>query len=1522
MPCASGQRLGPYEVIALLGTGGMGEVYRARDPRLGREVAVKVLREQVASDPDRLARFEREARAVAALNHPNIVTVYDVGTQLADESAGSAAVPYVVTELLEGETLRETLSRRTPSQRQALGFAVQVAYGLEAAHSKGIVHRDLKPENLFVTTDGRVKVLDFGLAKLVDRHANHTATESSPTRAGQLVGTVGYMSPEQVRGLPVDQRTDVFSLGVVLYELLSGKHPFRRDTTIATLTAILEETPTELKSLTRSVSPALSGIVRTCLEKAREERFHSAHDLALSLEAVLQAPTGAASLQEVEEKPPYPGLSSFTEKDAAHFFGREAEVAALWQRLQSQRLLAVIGPSGAGKTSFVRAGVIPTRPLGWGAVCATPGARPALGLAQALTPELAGDAEALGDLLRGVTELIESGESGRVVSAVRRWRSRHGEGLLVIDQFEELFTLSANVAQERFAALVGRLASEADVHVVLCLRDDFLIRCSEHASLAPVFESLTPLSGLTPDGLRRALVEPAKERGYRFEDEVLVAEMVDSVEGVRGALPLTAFAVSLLWDKRDHERKLLTRAAYQEVGGVAGALARHAEATFDRIGDTREAMLREIFRNLVTSHGTRAVAEREELLSAFRERQSAERVLRELVDARLLTSYEVAGAEADAGANAAAGAGGPHAQKRHRIEIVHESLLKAWPRLVRWQTQDADGAQLRDQLRQAAHLWEEKSRSPDLLWSGTSFREYELWRERYQGKLTALEEDYTRAMVERAQRRRRLRRGAVAAAFLALAGVSAAIAVSRQQATKARDQARAEGLRAEGNRLVTLAQLRLADDPTEALAYATASLELTDTKEARVFVMKALWEAPPSLTLPVGQPTQRTPSFSPDGTKLAAGGHSPPELLWNESGGAPISLDGNEVSPRGPNVAEWSAEGHLVTGLCCALATRVHVWSAEGKRLRTIEFGAPTRWQVGKGHVFGETLEGPAGSPALLLRSWRLRDGEATVLGRVARSTLGPSAPSAFLPDGTGWAYARGGALLVRPLPFGTGARDRLAGHHAADIDRLWSTTKTKDRLFSHDKSGETRAWTLAPGTLDIDRVIPRPATAPAAVSGGELRWVHGSPSADKKVRLWDLEALPGSRPLELRRSGSWYLAWPDVHPRGDWLTVSQYGEERAVFWPLRARYPSVVDGYTPIVKPVAFSPDGRWLATSWSDMKLRLWPLPGTGPREPKTLDLPETALWTGIVFDPRGRYLFAVGNGDRAWIVPLDGSRPRRLPLYSEDTLLRAAAVSPSGRRVATAWYYGLGAKTLRLHDVETGQTRVSPLPTERSSARVTDAAYQGQVQRMDFLDETTVYTSGWAGLRRWDLESGTSELVAADVDFIGFLGSDRRLALTGAAVAGRDAQRCRQLQTRDLVSGKTGAVGRPGVCVGDSLGTIRGAVSGEIAATAGPDGILITRLSGDAAHLLVGHDGPVPGVAISPDGRWVATSGEDNTLRLWPMPDLAKPPLHTLPHDELVARLRSLTNLRVVRDPESAAGWKVDIGPFPGWKDVPSW
>ncbi|MEP6995789.1 MAG: protein kinase, partial [Acidobacteriota bacterium] len=303
MTLASGMKLGPYEILAPIGAGGMGEVYRARDPRLGRDVAIKVLPASFSQDADRLKRFEQEARAAGVLNHPGITAVYDIGT---DSSNGA---PYIVTELLEGETLRNRLLTGALPVRKAIDYAVQIAKGLAAAHEKGIVHRDLKPENLFLTKDGRVKILDFGLAKLKPEAGEDGKTDmrtvSGGTEPGVVLGTMGYMSPEQVRGKAADRRSDLFAFGTILYEMLSGQRAFRGDTAADTITAILTKEPPDLSQTNKEVHPGIDRIVRHCLEKNPEERFESARDVAFDLEALssVSAPTGAVSAAAVERRP-------------------------------------------------------------------------------------------------------------------------------------------------------------------------------------------------------------------------------------------------------------------------------------------------------------------------------------------------------------------------------------------------------------------------------------------------------------------------------------------------------------------------------------------------------------------------------------------------------------------------------------------------------------------------------------------------------------------------------------------------------------------------------------------------------------------------------------------------------------------------------------------------------------------------------------------------------------------------------------------------------------------------------------------------------------------------------------------------------------------------------------------------------------------------------------------------------------------------------------------------------------------
>jgi hypothetical protein len=1023
----------------------MGEVYRARDPRLGREVAVKLIATDATPSPERLRRFETEARAAARLAHPNVVTVHDVGSH--------EGHPYLVLELLEGETLRETLRRGVPPLRDAVAWALEVSRGLAAAHERGIVHRDLKPENVFLTTDGRVKVLDFGLAKLreplVSPEEREGPTTTRDTSPGVLLGTLGYMSPEQVRGEPPDPRTDVFALGVVLYEMVAGRRAFGGTTPPEVLAAILRDEPPALGSLQQEIPAPLESVVRRCLAKRPADRFSSGRAVEAALETVLASlgPGRAPAVRAAEPRGPYPGLSSFTERDAERFFGREAEVEALWAKLRQRGLLALIGPSGAGKTSFVRAGVVASRPSGWSAIVATPGRAPMRALAQALVGQLPPDPDTLRQLLAFDDEDV-------ALDLVRRWRQGHAEALLVVDQFEELFTQNPPEAQAGFARLLDRLTREADVHVLLSMRDDFLIRCHEHKPLEPVFQNLTPILALGGADLRRALVEPAKKEGFAFEDEALVAEMLEAVEGTRGALPLLAFAVSRLWEKRDRERKLLTRAAYEEIGGVAGALAQHAEQTLERIGPEREPLVRELFRNLVTAQWTRAVADREELLSVLPDHEAGGEVLDLLIDARLLTSYEV---RDDVGS----GAEGVEPKARHRIEVVHESLLRAWPRLVRWQAQDEEGAVLRDQLKQAAHLWEEKGRPDDLLWTGTSEREFELWQTRYPGKLTALEDDFARAMVDRTRRRRRLRRVAISTLVVGLAAIATVIGIFWRRSV-------AQELRAEAGQLLSLARQRLPDHATEALAYATAGLELADRREVRELALEALGRGPVEIRTPI--PANLGLDVSPDGHWMAArrtgdgGMFGGGAALWPSDGGSPVPLEGSEESLE----FRFSPKGDLVAGQMDSERLTHGVWSVpDGRLLRKFSVGergqaASFRFSPDGRRVLTCRQEAVGRRGEMECRVWPTAAGESRLLARLETSVeswvVYPTVNLAW----TRFAWADGRTARVASLD---GDRLKVAAARTIDHGATLSSVVLDDQgrtlLTASDSGKSIRIWSL-----------------------------------------------------------------------------------------------------------------------------------------------------------------------------------------------------------------------------------------------------------------------------------------------------------------------------------------------------------------------------------------------------------------------------------------------------------------------------
>jgi WD40 repeat protein len=766
-----------------------------------------------------------------------------------------------------------------------------------------------------------------------------------------------------------------------------------------------------------------------------------------------------------------------------------------------------------------------------------------------------------------------------------------------------------------------------------------------------------------------------------------------------------------------------------------------------------------------------------------------------------------------------------------------------------------------------------------------------------------------------ATRRKRRRRIAVAAGFAILLAVLAVVGTLWRRSVL-------ETRRAEAAKLLALAQVQLEKDPTEALVYTTASLELADTHEGRVFAVRALWAGPPVTAADLRGGSEGEfwePVFSSDGHWLAISGIvNENVLVYHESGGQPIVLGGHVVSASGPTQCAWTSDNLLVTGHNSE--TRVRVWSMPaGSLVRTIEFGEPAWWQVGEHHLFvAFGLRSPPQTdepwPLNFLR-WKLPDGDADGLGSVDVRAVG-AYRMLFEPGGAAWLYSKGNGVYARPLPITAGTSEVLLGTHSSDGIGL-GVCATLNGLYSCDRSGEVMLWAMnggswAPGT----RLRPPEGVSERLVPGPDGRWATRTGFPGASIRLWDLEALRHAEAIQFRRNNANYPA-RSFHPHGNWLAgVDKDGAEMTL-WPLGEPLPVVVRGWL----GHRFTRDGRYLvATDFRDdhpeTMVSLWPVPGNHQDEVVDLMLPRGsgAVMHQVSADPMGRHVLALNYGRSSYLLSVSGEGPRNLFGFPASDRLLAGDFSPSGRLVAAASVQSEGRATLRVWDLGTDHVRIFDQPEDLE-------AWKGYaVSSLFFTDETTLLTAGANGLLLWNVETGAHEVLrtAPSGGMVEMaMAADRRRMLTWQ-IGGwfrriRGSVRLHEQATQQPKSLEIPGEGNLGL-----------SPDGDIWVSSEPDGsILVGRIDGGEPHLLLGHDGLIyPAATVSPDGLWIASSGAEGTLRLWPMPDLSKPPLHTLPHEELIAKLKGLTNLRAVRDPESSTGWKIEVGPFPGWAEVPEW
>ncbi|HSN56099.1 MAG TPA: WD40 repeat domain-containing protein, partial [Candidatus Sulfomarinibacteraceae bacterium] len=962
--------------------------------------------------------------------------------------------------------------------------------------------------------------------------------------------------------------------------------------------------------------------------------------------------------------------------------------------------------------------------------------------------------------------------------------------------------------QRRFAGLLRKLVDDADVHVVLAMRDDFLYRCQGLEPLHPVFDGLLPLEQPDSESLGRALVEPARRQGYAFEDHELPREMVAEVEGGRGALPMLAFAVARLWEKRNREHRLLTRRAYAEIGKVGGALAKHAEATLTALGDARLPIVRELFRNLVTAEGTRAVREWDELLSVFCDSsdESPEEVLRELIDARLLTSYEVR--EEDR-------------EPTRRIEVVHESLLSAWPRLLRWQTQDADAAQLRDQLRQAAKTWDEHDRSDDLLWTGAVYREFASWRERYPGGLSELEEAFASAMTSLAMRRRRRRRIAASAAVVVALVVASVFGILWRRSVL-------ETRRAEAQKLIAMGQLRLEDHPTAAMVYAAASLELRDTDEARLLALRALWQGPTYFV--VNDDPSISCEFSPSGEWLV-------QTLEASNVMHIIGRDGSQRSIERPSETGktrgdvWFQDHHdlFVSAGSSTDLGRFALWSASEARML-----AAGRLEHDFKYDPWVSIVSEGEAPRALIATtdgelvWvdaLYADGRHEQVGEIRLETPISEGSRLCMPRSSPWLALVDGrrVSLVEIGAGGLGMR-RLLGTRAEGDPAKWCAVDPLGRFvltplgsgkfevwdptgerppssfdgpprgrveFSRDGShliGFARSpgdedlsriwfWSVDDGTFHLRRKIEDITYAGGTLDPARLQFAARGPIPDN--RLWPLAGPSSAEPLLLRRGPAGYVQMVAFSPDGRWLATNHKPDGLAI-WPLVGPIQLVkrmdVNFW---VRGPAFGPQGRFLAYV-ADRTVFVTPLEGAIPAEEHVAYQLQGLLAYSLAVSPDGRRFAAGGGGGTLWIGADDGAGPTELK-GDEGWLasIERVAFSPDGRLVAfLSGFFDLSTARVPVWDLESNEAIASlSLPGEEFGVGVA------------FIDDGRLLTATTKGVVAWDVRSETAEVLAEGRIFMfGASPDGRRLVVTEQGPAGMASDPAGPPTYFDLDSGQS--------------------------------------------------------------------------------------------------------------------------------------
>jgi WD40 repeat protein len=1412
----SGQRIKGYELREVIGTGGFGAVYLAHQPHIGREVAIKIILPEYANQPDFIRRFEVEARVIARLEHPHIIPLYDYWR----DPNGA----YLVMRYLRGGSVRALLAERALQLEEVGRILEQIGPALAVAHRHDVVHRDIKPDNILLDEENNAYLTDFGIAK-------DLASDATITRVDMVVGSPAYLSPEQIKNEPVTPQSDIYCLGVVIYELLTGQHPFPGELATTLLLKHLNEPLPSITDLRADIPPGIEHVIQRATAKDPADRFIDVGALVASFKQAMMLDAGTETdpallaalgqnetvvLDEMTRKTnPYKGLQAFEEIDAPNFFGREALINRLLSKLRPPdggRFLAIVGPSGSGKSSVVGAGMIPRLRRGtlpgsadWFVVQMAPGAHPLEELEAALLRVAVNPPSSLLDQLR-------EDERGLVRAVKRILASEQSELFLFIDQLEHVFTMAEDRAEVAhfLNSLVAAVADETcRLRMVITLRADFYDR----PLLYPAFGELVRRSTevvlpLNTEELERAIARPAERIGVTLEPG-LVGRIIADVSEQPGALPLLQYALMELFDRR--EGNVLTLEAYTAIGGALGALARRAQELYDGLNARDRALARQLFLRLValrpvSGDDTRRRAYHAELLTLADDMVD---VIRVFGEGRMLTFDH------------------DPITREPTVEIAHDALIHQWPLLQQWLIDSREDLIMHRRLEAAADEWLAADREASYLAMGGRLDQFAAWRDETDIALSEEESSYLEASLaaraaaqaeedarrarealleQRSLNRLRLLVGVLAVAVVVASLLTAFAFTQSEAASEARDVAEANAA------LAATAQVEAETNALIAAQRAQQARGLALAANAR----NLLAEHNPNLALTLA---------------IAAYEASDPPTAQVQQ-----TLARSVYSPA----ARYRLDMHDGSVLDAA---------TNGERVLTVALdGTMILWDLADGGVLREDFNLMGGAAHSVVMT---ADGQRAITGMFNGTVLL-------------WDLDTGQPLL------------RFPGH--TDIVTSVDLNADETRLLTASFDRTLRVWDVTTGE-ELQRIEARGALLKVAFSPNGLRAVTGSADLtagpnhppheqDRSVSVWDLETGAQVRRF---RPDSGFVRAVDFAPdglaiiSGTWS--SDLGGTLQLWNLLTGALEQRFYGHSDVITDVQFNDDGTQVYSASWDRTVRAWDV-ATGMELMQFAGHDDRVL--ALDLSPGGDHLLATtgnsGNNipdmtmdrasdpaawwwdlrDRAQIMRLDG----------HEDWIWSVAVSPDGRLIAS------GSGPIQ-REGETPDT----------SIRIWDATTGAPVEVLDGHSDTVhglafnsdgsrLASAGWDGtVRIWNTEWWTGHVAFREhegrVLSVAYHPTDDDIVLSAAADGTIRQWRASDGRELMLLAGHDGGVNHAVY-----------SANGSQIASAGDDGTVRLWDAETGAELAVftGHSGTVTGVRFSPDGTHLLSSGWDTTARLW--------------------------------------------------------